>query len=51
MLRKKTIKMKFKRRSRFKMVENELKIKGKNIEESSINEMDEIWNEIKTNSN
>ena len=37
--------------SRFKMVENELKIKGKNIEESSINEMDEIWNEIKTNSN
>ena len=37
--------------SRFKMVENELKIKGKNIEESSINEMDEIWDEIKTNSN
>ena len=37
--------------SRFKMVENELKIKGKNIEESSINEMDEIWDEIKTNNN
>ena len=37
--------------SRFKMVENELKIKGKNIEEFSINEMNEIWDEIKTNSN
>ena len=37
--------------SRFKMVENELKIKGKNIEESSISEMDEIWDEIKTNNN
>ena len=37
--------------SRFKMVENELKIKGKNIEEFSINEMNEIWDEIKTNNN
>ena len=33
------------------MVENELKIKGKNIEEFSINEMNEIWDEIKTNNN
>ena len=33
--------------SRFKKIENELKGKGKKIEESSLNEMDQIWNAIK----
>ena len=33
--------------SRFKIIENELNRRGKNIEESSLNEMDEIWNVIK----
>ena len=33
--------------SRFKIIENELNRRGKNIEESSLNEMDEIWSAIK----
>ena len=33
--------------SRFTKIENELNRRGKNIEESSLNEMDEIWNAIK----
>jgi len=33
--------------SRFTKIENELNRRGKNIEESSLNEMDEIWNVIK----
>ena len=33
------------------MVENELKIKGKNIEDSSIKETDEIWDAIKRKNN
>lgn len=37
--------------SRFKVIENELKKRGKNIEESSLNEMDEIWIAIKKKNN
>jgi len=37
--------------ARFKMIENELSRRGKNIEKSSLNEMDDIWNTIKKNSN
>jgi len=37
--------------SRFTIIENELNIRGKNIEESSLNEMDEIWNAIKKKNN
>jgi len=37
--------------SRFKKIENELKGKGKKIEESSLNEMDQIWNAIKKKNN
>ena len=33
--------------NRFKMIENELNKRGKNIEESSLNELDDIWNSIK----
>ena len=36
---------------RFKMIENELSRRGKNIEKSSLNEMDDIWNTIKKNNN
>ena len=36
---------------RFKMIENELIRRGKNIEKSSLNEMDDIWNTIKKNNN
>ena len=37
--------------SRFKVIENELKKRGKNIEESSLNEMDKIWIAIKKKNN
>ena len=37
--------------SRFKIIENELKGRGKKIEESSLNEMDEIWSAIKKKNN
>ena len=37
--------------SRFKIIENELNRRGKNIEESSLNEMDEIWSAIKKKNN
>ncbi len=37
--------------ARFKMIENELSRRGKNIEKSSLNEMDDIWNTIKKNNN
>ncbi len=33
------------------MIENELSRRGKNIEKSSLNEMDDIWNTIKKNNN
>ena len=37
--------------SRFKIIENELNRRGKNIEEYSLNEMDEIWSAIKKKNN
>ena len=37
--------------NRFKMIENELNKRGKNIEESSFNELEDIWNNIKKNNN
>ena len=37
--------------NRFKMIENELNKEGKNIEESSFNELEDIWNNIKKNNN
>ena len=33
--------------NRFKMIEDEINKRGKNIEESSLNELDDIWNSIK----
>ncbi|MFL3044506.1 MAG: nucleoside triphosphate pyrophosphohydrolase [Candidatus Neomarinimicrobiota bacterium] len=36
--------------NRFKMIEKELKKRGKTLEESSLDEMDEIWNEVKRKS-
>ena len=33
--------------TRFAQVEEELKIRGKNVEDSSLEEMDEIWNAVK----
>jgi ATP diphosphatase len=33
--------------SRFRAITNELKKRGKNLEEASLEEMDKIWNEIK----
>jgi uncharacterized protein YabN with tetrapyrrole methylase and pyrophosphatase domain len=32
------------------MIEKELKIRGKTLEESSLDEMDEIWNAVKRKS-
>ena len=37
--------------NRFKMIENEINKRGKNIEESSFNELEDIWNNIKKNNN
>ena len=37
--------------NRFKMIENELNKEGKNIEDSSFNELEDIWNNIKKNNN
>ena len=36
--------------NRFKMIEKELKKRGKTLEESSLDEMDEIWNAVKRKS-
>ena len=36
--------------NRFKMIEKELKKRGKTLEESSLDEMDEIWNKVKRKS-
>ena len=36
--------------NRFKMIEKELKRRGKTLEESSLDEMDEIWNAVKRKS-
>ena len=36
--------------NRFKMIEKELKKRGKTLEESSLDEMDEIWNTVKRKS-
>ena len=33
--------------NRFKMIEKELKRRGKTLEESSLDEMDKIWNTVK----
>ena len=35
--------------NRFKMIEDEINKRGKNIEESSFNELEDIWNNIKKN--
>jgi|TARA_B100001741_G_scaffold219081_1_gene181722 tetrapyrrole methylase family protein/MazG family protein len=37
--------------NRFKMIENELNKEGKNIEDSSFNELEDMWNNIKKNNN
>jgi len=37
--------------NRFKMIEYEINKRGKNIEESSFNELEDIWNNIKKNNN
>jgi len=37
--------------NRFKMIEDEINKRGKNIEESSFNELEDIWNNIKKNNN
>lgn len=37
--------------NRFKMIENELNEEGKNIEDSSFNELEDMWNNIKKNNN
>ena len=37
--------------NRFKMIEDEINKGGKNIEESSFNELEDIWNNIKKNNN
>ncbi len=37
--------------TRFKAVEDELKKRGKEVEDSNLEEMDEIWNNVKYNSN
>ncbi|RKY47241.1 MAG: nucleotide pyrophosphohydrolase, partial [Candidatus Neomarinimicrobiota bacterium] len=37
--------------SRFKLVEEELRKKGKKLEEATLSEMDRLWNEIKRNKN
>ena len=37
--------------NRFKMIEEEINKRGKNIEESSFNELEDIWNNIKKNNN
>ena len=37
--------------NRFKMIEDEINKEGKNIEESSFNELEDIWNNIKKNNN
>ena len=36
--------------NRFKMIEKELKSRGKTLEESSLDEMDDIWNAVKRKS-
>ena len=36
--------------NRFKMIEKELKRRGKTLEESSLDEMDKIWNAVKRKS-
>ena len=36
--------------NRFKMIEKELKKRGKTLEKSSLDEMDEIWNTVKRKS-
>ena len=36
--------------NRFKMIEKELKRRGKTLEESSLDEMDKIWNTVKRKS-
>ena len=33
------------------MIEDEINKRGKNIEESSFNELEDIWNNIKKNNN
>ena len=38
-------------KNRFKMIEDEINKRGKNIEESSFNELEDIWNNIKKNNN
>lgn len=37
--------------NRFKMIEDEINKRGKNIEESSFNELEDMWNNIKKNNN
>ncbi|MBO8151189.1 MAG: nucleoside triphosphate pyrophosphohydrolase [Candidatus Marinimicrobia bacterium] len=37
--------------NRFKLVEEELRKKGKKLEEATLSEMDRLWNEIKRNKN
>jgi len=37
--------------NRFKMIENEMNKEGKNIEDSSFNELEDMWNNIKKNNN
>ena len=37
--------------NRFKMIENELNKEGKNIKDSSFNELEDMWNNIKKNNN
>ena len=37
--------------NRFKMIEDEINKRGKNIEESSFSELEDIWNNIKKNNN
>jgi uncharacterized protein YabN with tetrapyrrole methylase and pyrophosphatase domain len=34
-------------RQRFKFIEENLKMRGKNLEESNLKEMDALWNEAK----